>query len=58
VDHLGNQYGLHDCVALDTNTAGIILSANGTSARVLTNLGSVVNPEIRVVKVGGCAGCV
>lgn len=48
---LGDKYQLHDLVQLDANTAGVIIAVERGGAKVLTNQGSAIAPEVRVVKV-------
>ncbi len=44
------EYELHNLVALDQTTVGVIVAIEADSARILTNQGTGGTPDIRVCK--------
>ena len=51
VETLGGKYELHDLVQLDAHTAGVIISIDKDTARVLTNQSTLQKNDVRLCRV-------
>ncbi|KAF8065846.1 SPT5 [Scenedesmus sp. PABB004] len=50
IESLGGKYELHDLVALDANTAGVIIAIDKDTARVLTNASTPAKQDVRLCR--------